>query len=195
MLERMFEKRCRAYEAQDYVLERPASAVPGWPANVTLPAHDRWKQRFGASVSRLARDGVDAHAANLFLQLANEVAPDGADPARVRSASEAFLLRRLDDGPDTRGRFRSNVLLPIPFRERGDMEVDFLDADARIAIELDGPQHLADVDAYRRDRRKDALLQENGYLVLRFLAEDLGTRLDAVLDEVGRALAHRSRST
>ena len=64
------------------------------------------------------------------------------------------------------------------------MEVDFVDAHARIAIELDGPQHLADVDAYRRDRRKDALLQENGYVVLRFLAEDLGTRLEAVLDAV-----------
>ena len=74
------------------------------------------------------------------------------------------------------------------------MEVDFLDADARIVIELDGPQHLADEDAYRRDRRKDALLQENGYLVLRFLAEDLGTRLDAVLDQVDRALANRMKS-
>ena len=59
-------------------------------------------------------------------------------------------------------------------------------------IELDGSQHLADPEAYRRDRRKDALLQEHGYLVLRFLAEDLGTRLDAVLDEVLRALAGRT---
>ena len=72
--------------------------------------------------------------------------------------------------------------------------MDFLDADARIVIELDGPQHLADLDAYRRDRRKDALLQENGYLVLRFLAEDLGTRLDAVLDQVERVLANRMKS-
>ena len=123
------------------------------------------------------------------------MAPDGADPGRVRSASEAFLLRRLEDDPATRARFRPNARLPIPFSGRGDMEVDFVDADARIAIELDGPQHLADVDAYRRDRRKDALLQENGYLVLRFLAEDLGTRLDAVLDEIARALVHRTRST
>ena len=45
--------------------------------------------------------------------------------------------------------------------------------------------------SYRRDRRKDALLQQHGYLVLRFLAEDLGTGLDAVLDEVSRALARR----
>jgi hypothetical protein len=31
---------------------------------------------------------------------------------------------------------------------------------------------------YRRDRRKDQLLQENGYLVLRFLAEDVGKELN-----------------
>jgi len=31
----------------------------------------------------------------------------------------------------------------------------------------------AGAEAYRRDRRKDILLQENGYLVLRFLAEDV----------------------
>ena len=62
------------------------------------------------------------------------------------------------------------------------MEVDLLCADARVAIEVDGAHHLADADAYRRDRRKDQLLQENGYLVLRFLAEDLAKELDSVLD-------------
>ena len=58
------------------------------------------------------------------------------------------------------------------------MEVDLLCADARVAIELDGAQHLGDPTAYRRDRRKDQLLQENDYLVLRFLAEDVGKDLD-----------------
>ena len=50
------------------------------------------------------------------------------------------------------------------------MKVDLFCADARLAIELDGAQHLADANAYRRDRRKDALLQQNGYVVLRFLS-------------------------
>lgn len=69
------------------------------------------------------------------------------------------------------------------------MEVDLLCADARIAVELDGEQHLAGVEAYRRDRHKDVLLQENGYLVLRFLAEDVGKRLDEVLNGILRALS------
>jgi very-short-patch-repair endonuclease len=73
------------------------------------------------------------------------------------------------------------------------MEVDLLCAGWRIAVELDGGQHLGDVEAYRRDRRKDMLLQENGYLVLRFLAEDVGKSLDAVLDAILRAISHQDR--
>jgi very-short-patch-repair endonuclease len=64
---------------------------------------------------------------------------------------------------------------------------------ARIAIEIDGPHHLADPAAYRRDRRKDRLLQEQGYLVLRFLAELVSKYLDTVLDVVLRALVNRRR--
>ena len=112
--------------------------------------------------------------------------------ARARSASEAFLFRRLQGLHETRDRFRVNERLSIPFSEDGRMEVGFLDPASKLALELDGAQHLADPEAYRRDRRKDALLQEHGYMVLRFLAEDLGTRLDAVLDEVLWALARRA---
>ena len=71
------------------------------------------------------------------------------------------------------------------------MEVDLLCTDERIAIELDGAQHLESTDAYRRDRRKDQLLQENGYFVLRFLAEDVGKNLDVVLDAIHRTLLSR----
>ena len=42
-----------------------------------------------------------------------------------------------------------NAELPIPFDGWGRMEVDLLCADARVVIELDGPQHL-DIDAYGR---------------------------------------------
>ncbi len=71
------------------------------------------------------------------------------------------------------------------------MEVDFLCEDARLAIEIDGLQHLSDLVAYRRDRRKDRLLQESGYFVLRFLAEDLARDLDGVLDAILRVLCRR----
>jgi very-short-patch-repair endonuclease len=75
------------------------------------------------------------------------------------------------------------------------MEVDFFAADTRVIIEIDGPQHFSDQDAYRRDRAKDALLQERGYLVLRFLSEDIGKHLDMVLNRIIRVMALRERGS
>src|SRR5262247_373361 len=143
------------------------------------------------SVRRLIRDGVDRPLASLFVHAARTMPEDAEGAARARSASEAFLYRRLDTLNETNGRFRLNVALPIPFDGFGTLEVDLLCADARVAIELDGGRHLADPVAYRRDRRKDRLLQENGYFVLRFLAEDVGKELDAVLDAILRVLVRR----
>jgi len=72
--------------------------------------------------------------------------------------------------------------------------VDLMCAEAGVVIELDGAQHLADAEAYRRDRRKDALLQQNGVFVLRFLAEDVGKYLDQVLDAILGTLVHRENT-
>jgi superfamily II DNA or RNA helicase/very-short-patch-repair endonuclease len=191
MLARMFDRRCRGYEALGYTMLLPASAVPGWPAEVPLPIDPKWKQDYAASVRRLVRDGVDVPLADLFVHAARARTPDGEGEERARSASEAFLYRRLQTLAETAGRFRLNVELPIPFDDRGRMEVDLLCAEAGVVIELDGAQHLDDAEAYRRDRRKDALLQQHGYFVLRFLAEDAGKSLDAVLDTVLAALVHR----
>ncbi len=123
--------------------------------------------------------------------MTREVAPTDEGILRARSATEAFLYHRLETLPETAGRFRLNAGLPIPFDGAGQMEVDLLCADAGLAIELDGSQHLDGEEAYRRDRRKDLLLQENGYFVARFLAADVGRRLDMVLDTILRVLSHR----
>jgi very-short-patch-repair endonuclease len=192
MLARMFDRRCRGYEAIGYTIQLPGSAVPGWPADVPLPVDPEWKSQYAASVRRLVRDGVDFPLANLFVHVAVAPPPNAEGADRARSATEAFLYRRLETLAETAGRFCLNAELPIPFDGWGRMEVDLLCAQSRIAIELDGGQHLSDPEAYRRDRRKDALLQENGYLVLRFLAEDVGKYLDQVLDAILRALSHQA---
>jgi len=192
MLARMFDRRCRRYESIGYTIQLPGSAVPGWPADVPLPIDPDWKSQYAASVRRLVRDGIDSPLAKLFVHAA-VIPPSNADsPDRARSATEAFLYRRLETSAETAGRFRLNAELPIPFDGRGRMEVDLLCEPSHIAIELDGRQHLGDAEAYRRDRRKDALLQENGYWVLRFLSEDVSKYLDQVLDAILRALAHQN---
>jgi very-short-patch-repair endonuclease len=191
MLARMFDRRCRGYEAIGYTVVLPASAIPGWPVDVVLPAGPAWKRDYAGSVRRLVRDGVDTPLASLFLHATRTVHADAEGVDRARSATEAFLFRRLESLAETKGRFRLNERLPIAFDAGAALEVDLLCAEARLAIELDGAQHLADADAYRRDRHKDQLLQENGYFVLRFLAEDVGKDLDRVLDAILRALARR----
>ncbi len=187
MLSRMFERRCAGYEAVGYALLLPASALrlarripcPLTPSGSapTPPASAAW---YGTVWTLLWRT---SSCTSLNLCPLTPRAP------RARSASEAFLYRRLQTLPTT-ARFRLNAVLPIPFDTQGRMEVDLLCEGAPLVIEVDGPQHLADPDAYRRDRRKDATLQEHGYFVLRFLAEDLGKNLDDVLDTIQRALAH-----
>jgi very-short-patch-repair endonuclease len=172
----------------------PASATPGWPTQALLSVDPAWKSDYAASIKRLICDGVDVPLANLFVQVASAIPTDAEGIDRARSATEAFLYRRLETLSQTAGRFHLNALLSIPFDVSSQMEVDLLCADARLAIELDGAPHLADANAYRRDRRKDALLQQNGYMVLRFLSEDVGKHLDDVLDSILRALTHQSAS-
>jgi len=190
LLARMFDRRCRGYEAVGYRILVPGHAVPGWPAEVPLPVDSQWKSDYAASVRRLTQDGVDPSLATMFSHVARQIEQTAEGAQRARSATEAFLWNRLQTLPATAGRFRLNVELPIPFDGAGRMEVDLFCEDARLAIELDGPQHLAGLDAYRRDRRKDLLLQQHGCFVLRFLAEDVGQRLDVILDAILRALEH-----
>ncbi len=109
---------------------------------------------------------------------------------RARSAAEAFLYQRLETLPETRGRFCLNGKLPIAFGKSAFLESDLLCTELKIAIEIDGAQHLGGFEAYRRDRRKDMLLQENGYFVMRFLHGDVLSDLpyvqECILWEVRR---------
>lgn len=116
MLARMFDRRCRGYEAVGYTILLPASALPGWPTDVVLPSDPVWKRDYSWSVRR-----------KRFSTIGSKL-------------------------PETKGRFRVNAELPMAFDGFGKLEVDLLCANARIAVELDGAQHLADPVAYRRDR-------------------------------------------
>lgn len=139
---------------------------------------------------RLVADGIDGSLAQLF----SDVAMFDSDQIdRARSVIEAFLFYRLETLPETKGRFQLNHELTIPFDGLGGMEVDLICLDARVAVEIDGLQHLSSQDAYRTDRRKDLLLQEHGYMVLRFLAQDVSKRLDMVLDTILRVI-HKNSS-
>src|SRR6201997_816518 len=69
MLARMFDRRCKGYEAAGYKLHLPASALPGWPPNISLPVDSQWKAQYSSTVRRLVLDGVDPPLANLFVEV------------------------------------------------------------------------------------------------------------------------------
>jgi very-short-patch-repair endonuclease len=114
--------------------------------------------------------------------------PDGA-----RSAAEQLLYELLQAEPLTRGLFALNVRLPFSFGPAR-AEVDFVCAELRLVLEVDGYHHFQRQDAYRRDRRKDVLLQHQGYLVSRHLAEDVHQRSGEVMRAVRELVRRRRRS-
>ena len=192
MLARMFDRRCRGYEAVGYSILLPASAR-------ARLARRRSTARRSAVEERLCGQRCAVGPRRRRCAAGEPLRARGAGtggggrghrpgPQRHRGVS---LSAARNPGSDPRAIPAELPCFPLLLTAAGQMEVDLLREAARLAIELDGGQHLADADAYRRDRRKDQLLQENGYFVLRFLAEDVGKCLDLVLDGILRALVHR----
>jgi very-short-patch-repair endonuclease len=110
----------------------------------------------------------------------------------ARSQSERLLYRQLERRPNTQGRFALNCRLRELFGA-SPLEIDLVCESLRIAVEVDGYHHFQDSDAYRRDRRKDQLLQELGYVVVRVLATDVADDIDYVLERIDQAVHHRER--
>jgi very-short-patch-repair endonuclease len=116
--------------------------------------------------------------------------PRAAAAMRARSLAELTLFDALEATAATAGRFQLNASVSFAFGTRG-AEIDLLSRDDELAIEVDGVHHFAEPDAYRRDRRKDLLLQGHGYTVLRFLAEDVLADPRAAVQDVVQLLGHR----
>ncbi len=95
----------------------------------------------------------------------------------------ASCFEFLESLPETAGRFELNATLDFQFGPRP-AEVDLLCRSPRIAIELDGYFHFLAPDGYRRDRTKDWELQRRGFVVLRFLAEDVIPQLEMIRDRI-----------
>jgi uncharacterized protein DUF559 len=108
----------------------------------------------------------------------------------ARSAAEAALLEALEATPATAGRFEPNGFLSVRFGPSA-LEVDLLAREDRIAIDIDGYYHFGDLDAYRRDRRKDLVLQTQGFVVVRVLAHDVMKDARPAVNAICQALACR----
>ena len=67
----------------------------------------------------------------------------------------------------------------------GNYMVDFVCFEAKVVIEVDGGQHLDNL----QDQRRDAWLRSQGFEVLRFWNNEVLEQTDAVLEKVHQSLA------
>jgi len=109
----------------------------------------------------------------------------------ARSEAERRLYAALQSDPRTRDQFVLNDRLPHDFGGRR-LEIDLHGAAASMAVEVDGYYHFTDLDAYRRDRRKDLLMQSLGLLVVRVLADDVLDDPSPALETIATHFAART---
>jgi hypothetical protein len=65
VLARMFDRRCRGYEAVGYKILLPASAVPGWPPDVPLPV-DPWGRMEVDLLCQIARLAIELDGSTIL---------------------------------------------------------------------------------------------------------------------------------
>jgi very-short-patch-repair endonuclease len=100
-----------------------------------------------------------------------------------RTDAEGLLWRKLRDLNGRGYHFRRQV----PFRG---YTLDFAEHSACIVIELDGSQHGLS-EQRERDDTRDAVLSEQGYLVLRFSNVEVFRELERVTDIIFREVERR----
>lgn len=144
-----------------------------------------------ATRQALIAEGADETLLSLF-DTAARLAPNDVT-GQARSHYEKLLFEVLQEHPETAGLFELNGRLQFHFGVRC-AEVDFLSRRLGLAIELDGFYHFTGEEAWRRDRRKDLLLQQHGYQVMRCLADDVVQRLSGLISEI-RSAVRRRRQT
>ncbi|MEZ4360454.1 MAG: DUF559 domain-containing protein [Kofleriaceae bacterium] len=165
--------------------EVDAAPAPGAPADAASTTAPGARPPTAPGVSSPTAPGAAPQGAR-----PRERADELTLPIAARSAAEAALFEALEATPATTGRFELNGRLAVRFGSTA-AEVDLLSRRDLIAIELDGARHFDDLDRYRRDRRKDLLLQTQGLLVIRLLAEDVLRDARDSVRAVCEALAYR----
>ena len=89
-------------------------------------------------------------------------------------------------------RLRDRRLEGWKFRRQAPVDrfvVDFICADAKVIVELDGGQHAVRIE---KDVQRTAVLESMGYLVLRFWNNDVLANTDGVVETILHTLTQQA---
>lgn len=166
-------------------LTAPARTVVDLAARVTMHELERLVAelrirrliRDGELEAALERTGSPAGSARMRAFLEAEGEPD-----ITRSAAERRLRRLLRDAQLPQPRANARV---------AGYEVDFLWEEEKVIVELDGFQFHGHRRAFERDRRKDRVLADAGFQVIRITWRQLIGEPLAIVAHIARALDRR----
>jgi very-short-patch-repair endonuclease len=183
-------------------IETAGALVAAAPrANVAIALRAGDVRSLGSAAPRVAtllREGalrlpaIDGLLSEVAPRVPSPLPLGAAETDRARGRAERALFEALERSAATRGLFRLNQPLPLFFGGRA-AEVDLLCLELKLAIEVDGYHHFREADDSRRDRRKDVLLQKDGFFVVRALAGDVMADPNGVAAAVREVVEHRRR--
>ena len=72
------------------------------------------------------------------------------------------------------------------------LDFAYIDEDCKIDIEVDGKAYHTNLDGsrVRRDFQRNAVLERQGWIVLRFWASELSSNMDECIDKIKATIKH-----
>ena len=181
---------------QTAIAERaPTLTLPRKPERerIAFGVDTTFSTRRSASPLPLAGEGWGGGSA------ASEVAMDEDQPKwkvspKLRSNARALRKNSTDAERILWSSLRDHRLNGAGFRRQvpiANYIADFMCHAAKLVIELDGGQHFSD-DAEQADAARSAVIEANGFRVLRSSNHDVTTNRAGVLEVIATALAERA---
>jgi very-short-patch-repair endonuclease len=129
---------------------------------------------------------LERHPRRRGARMIAQMLRDYTEPTHTRSAAEERMLQAIAVARLPQP--RTNVWIAL---DDAGYEADFLWADVRLVVEVDGRAHHARRSAFVHDRRRDRKLALAGYAVHRFAAAEVISNPTEVTAEIRALLAKR----
>jgi very-short-patch-repair endonuclease len=142
----------------------------------------------------LAGEGWGGGSSASEVSMADEKTPTWKVSSRLRSNARALRKNSTDAERILWSELRGHRLNGASFRRQVPIKnfiADFVCHAAKLVIELDGGQHFSD-DAERADASRSAIIEAQGFRVLRFSNHDAMTNRAGVLETIAAAVAKRA---